>query len=274
VVQEQFYLSDQAHSAGVTIVPDCGLAPGMVSILAADGFRKFTKVDSMKLRVGGLPQNPKPPLFHAISFSVEGLLNEYREESLALRDGEIVRLPALTELEYLSFPPNFPELEAFHTSGGASTLPETYAGKVKTLDYKTIRYVGHLERLKVLFDLGLADENPIEIDGAQVIPAKLLSNQLEKALPEGVADVVVAYVEVKGDDGQKATYYIEDYFDYETGHSAMQRTTAYSAGVIMQMLAEESIPHTGPIRLEESVNPTRFMELLERRHIAIDRRFA
>lgn len=270
VVQAQFALFEEAKKAGVTIMPDCGLAPGMVSILAADGINRFRKTESVRIRVGGLPQNPLPPLQYALSFSAEGLLNEYREPSIALRDGKITGVASLSELEQLSFPPNFPELEAFHTSGGASTLPNTYEGKIERLDYKTIRYTGHMEKVKLLFDLGLADEKPVDVEGVPVSPDKLLRELLTERLPMNVPDVVIVFVEVvASDDEGKVTYYIEDYYNLATGHSAMQRCTAYSAGVIMQMMAEESIKVPGTIRLELGVNSGRFIQLLKERQIDI-----
>ena len=164
IVEQQFAMSDRAAKADLTVIPDCGLAPGMASILAADGIGRFDSVDSVKMRVGGLPQHPQPPLNYSIFFSPEGLLNEYREPTVVLRDGKLTKLESLTEVEELSLPPNFPKLEAFHTSGGASTLPYTYEGKIRNLDYKTIRYPGHVEKIKFLFDLGMADETPYQIE--------------------------------------------------------------------------------------------------------------
>jgi lysine 6-dehydrogenase len=272
VVEQQFALSGQAAEADVTIVPDCGLAPGMVSILAADGIARFDQVESVKLRVGGLPQIPQPPLNYAIFFSPEGLLNEYREPTVALRNGRLTHLASLTELEELSFPPNFPKLEAFHTSGGASTLPFSFAGKIETLDYKTIRYPGHCAHIKFLFDLGLADETEYDVDGVSISPDRMLREVLARRLPQNAPDVIITYVEVigstKGQNG-KVTYYIEDYLSPDTGHSAMQRTTAYSAGVIMQMLAERTIKQRGTLHSESGIDPARYIALLEQRGIDV-----
>lgn len=271
-VERQFAMSEDAANAGVAIIPDCGLAPGMVSMLAADGIAKFDKVNSVKIRVGGLPQDPQPPLDYAIFFSLEGLLNEYREPTMALREGKLTRLESLTEVETLSFPPNFPALEAFHTSGGASTLPYTFQGKVRTLDYKTIRYPGHAEKIKFLFDLGLGDETKYEIDGISLSPDRMLRDVLTRRLPHNVPDVILASVEVTGlSNGKRgaATYYIEDYFDSVTGHSAMQRATAYSAGIVMQMIAKGSIAQRGTLRSESGINTARFIDLLRQRGIEV-----
>jgi lysine 6-dehydrogenase len=270
VVQSQFALFNEAKKAGVTIMPDCGLAPGTVSILAADGINRFRKTESVRIRVGGLPQDPQPPLHYALSFSAEGLLNEYREPSIALRSGRITSVPSLSQMEQLSFPPKFPELEAFHTSGGSATLPYTYEGKIDRLDYKTIRYAGHMDKVKLLFDLGLADEEPIQVDNVRISPDKVLRELLTARLPRNVPDVVIVFVEViAADDEGKVTYYIEDYYNLAAGHSAMQRCTAYSAGIIMQMISEESIKVPGTIRLELGVNSGRFIQLLKERQIDV-----
>jgi lysine 6-dehydrogenase len=158
IVAQQLAMDGEARAAGVTIIPDCGLAPGLVSILAADGIRRVGEADSVQIRVGGLPVDPQPPLHYAISFSAEGLVNEYLEDAEVLREGRPATVAALTELEELEFPPPFGTLEAFQTAGGSSTLPRTYAGRVRRLDYKTIRYPGHCRILQALFALGFADE--------------------------------------------------------------------------------------------------------------------
>src|SRR5688572_25494033 len=138
VVDEQLAMDAEAKAAGISIIPDCGLAPGMVSILAMHGTKQFDSVDEIHIRVGGLPQNPQPPLDYQLVFSVEGLINEYVETARVIRNGKITEVPSMTEVEPLDFD-GFPPLEAFQTSGGTSTLPDTFLGKVKHLDYKTIR---------------------------------------------------------------------------------------------------------------------------------------
>ncbi|MGI9034653.1 MAG: saccharopine dehydrogenase C-terminal domain-containing protein, partial [Pyrinomonadaceae bacterium] len=169
VVDEQLALDAEALQAGISIIPDCGLAPGMVSILAMHGARRFDKLREIHIRVGGLPQHPKPPLNYQLVFSVEGLINEYIERARVVRGGEITEVDSMTELESLSFA-GFPALEAFQTSGGTSTLPDTFFGKVKELDYKTIRYAGHCEKFKTLIDLGLCSSEKITADYVKVSP--------------------------------------------------------------------------------------------------------
>src|SRR5256714_12440286 len=198
VVADELALDEDARAAGINIIPDCGLAPGMVSVLVAHGAGRFEQLDAVHIRVGGLPQNPQPPLNYQIVFSVEGLINEYVERARVIRDGQIIEVDSMTEVESLDFPAPFGRMEAFQTSGGTSTLPETFAGRVRELDYKTIRYPGHCERFKLLVDLGLCASDEVEIDGARVTPRRLLGEMLYRHLPAAEPDVVLVRLEFVG----------------------------------------------------------------------------
>jgi lysine 6-dehydrogenase len=198
VVDAELALDAEARAAGVNIIPDCGLAPGMVSVLAAHGAARFEELDELHIRVGGLPQNPKPPLDYQIVFSVEGLINEYVERARVIRDGHIVEVESMTEIEQLDFPAPYGRMEAFQTSGGTSTLPETFAGRVRELDYKTIRYPGHCERFKPLLDLGLASSEELEVGGARLAPRRLLGELLYRHLPADEPDLVFIRLEFTG----------------------------------------------------------------------------
>jgi lysine 6-dehydrogenase len=274
VVDSELALDMEAKRAGVNIIPDCGLAPGMVSVLVAHGAARFENLEEIHIRVGGLPQHPRPPLNYQIVFSVEGLINEYIERARVIRDGRIVEVDSMTELEQLSFPAPFEELEAFQTSGGTSTLPETYRGRVRQLDYKTIRYPGHCEKFKLLTDLGLASGEAIEVDGARVSPRRVLGEMLLRHLPADEPDVVLILVEFRGNyAGKNSTetlrYYIIDRFDQVTGLSAMQRTTAFPASIIAQMMARGEILEKGAIPQERCVPPDSFVKELAARNIKI-----
>src|SRR5215210_8307938 len=170
VVDAELALDEEASAAGVNVVPDCGLAPGMVSVLAAHGAARFDALDEVRIRVGGLPQKPRPPLDYQIVFSVEGLINEYVERARVVRGGRIVEVESMTEVEELEFPAPFGRMEAFQTSGGTSTLPETFLGRVTELDYKTVRYPGHCERFRLLIELGLTAADAVDVDGARLAP--------------------------------------------------------------------------------------------------------
>lgn len=268
IVDEQLALDAEAKAAGVSIIPDCGLAPGMVSILAMHAAKRFDQVDEIHIRVGGLPQDPQPPLSYQLVFSVEGLINEYIEVARVIRGGQITEVPSMTEMESLSFD-GFPPLEAFQTSGGTSTLPDTFLGKVKELDYKTIRYAGHCEKFKTMIDLGLCTSEQIVADYQNVTPRKVFGKLLEMHLPADGPDYVLVRVEVVGDGGKRIRYDIVDKLDESTGMSAMMRTTAFPASIIAQMIARGDVIERGATPQEKAIDSDRFVAELDRRNIKI-----
>ena len=268
VVAEELRLDADAQRAGVNIIPDCGLAPGMVAVLAAHGASRFQHLDEIHIRVGGLPQDPKPPLNYQMVFSVEGLINEYVERARILRNGVFTEVDSMTEIEPLDFPAPFGTMEAFQTSGGTSTLPETFLGKVRELDYKTIRYPGHCEKFKTMIDLGLCSSTPIAVEGKDVAPRRLLGELLVRSLPHDEPDVVLVRVEFRG-DRKHLVYDIIDYYDPRTGLSAMMRTTAFPAAIVALMMARGQTETKGALPQERCVPPALFMQELERRKIRV-----
>jgi lysine 6-dehydrogenase len=271
IVDEQLALDDEARGAGISIIPDCGLAPGMVSILAMHGAKRFDETEEIHIRVGGLPQNPKPPLNYQLVFSVEGLINEYIEVARVIRDGQITEVESMTEIESLSFD-DFPPLEAFQTSGGTSTLPDTFLGKIKELDYKTIRYAGHCERFKSMIDLGLCSSEEILVDYQKITPRKVFGELLTRNLPADEPDYVLVRLELagkKGGETKKLRYDIVDKQDETTGLSAMMRTTAFPASIIGQMMASGDVLVRGATPQEKAIDAERFVAELERRNIVI-----
>ncbi len=271
VVRAELALDGKARAAGVTVVPDMGLAPGMTNVLAAALVAALDEVSELRLRVGGLPREPKPPLGYALVFSPYGLINEYVEPCLVLREGDIATVPPLTAVEELDFPP-VGRLEAFHTSGGASTLPYTYRGRVRDLDYKTIRYPGHCAAVKPLFDLGLAGEDEITIGDARVKPRDVLAERLAAALPEGKDDVVLIRCWVTGKiAGKERTASLElvDYADAASGLTAMQRTTGFPVAVAAATLAAGGVKKAGAFPPEVALEPGPFLAALRERALDI-----
>ncbi len=271
VVDEQLALDEEAKQTNINIIPDCGLAPGMVSILAMHGAQRFDETQEIHIRVGGLPQNPKPSLDYQLVFSVEGLINEYIEKARVIRNGEITEVESMTELENLSFD-NFPALEAFQTSGGTSTLPETFLGRIRELDYKTIRYAGHCEKFKTMIDLGLCSSEEILVDYAKLTPRKVFGELLQKHLPADEPDYVLVrleFVGVKGGEEKRLRYDIIDKFDEQTGLSAMMRTTAFPASIIAQMMAKGEVLMRGATPQEKAIDAEKFVAELARRNINI-----
>jgi lysine 6-dehydrogenase len=263
VVAEQLMLNERAKAAGVSIIPDTGLAPGMVCPLAMHGVRKMDEAESVRIRVGGLPQKPRPPLNYMLVFSVEGLINEYVEPCVAIRGGKIVEdVEPLVDIEEIEFPPPFGTLEAFNTSGGTSTLPHTLLGLVRELDYKTIRYPGHADKMRTILELGLMDSTPVDAGGLMVPPRSVLERVISKNVPKGDEDIVLVRVTVEGKrDGKKAraVYEMVDYRDEKTGLTAMMRGTALPASIICLMMARgETAPGATPQEL--AIDGDRFIE--------------
>ena len=268
VVDAELALDERARAAGINIIPDCGLAPGMVAVLVAHGARQFAQLDEVHIRVGGLPQNPQPPLDYQLVFSVEGLINEYIERARVVRDGKIVEVDSMTEVEELEFPAPFGKMEAFQTSGGTSTLVETFLGRVRELDYKTIRYPGHCAKFKAMIDLGLCSSDAIDVDGASVKPRRVLGELLVRNLPADEPDVVLVRVEFRG-DGRSLRYDIIDRQDEATGLSAMMRTTAFPASIVALMMARGQTEKKGALPQERCIPPELFMQELAAREIKV-----
>ncbi|MFH1017972.1 MAG: saccharopine dehydrogenase C-terminal domain-containing protein, partial [Pseudomonadota bacterium] len=173
VVRKELGLHRRAVRSGVSLLPDCGLAPGLSNLLAARAIEKLVKPAWIHARCGGLPQTPHPPFNYKFVFSLNGLINEYSGDAIVLRDGRIRRIPALAELESVRIP-GMGMFEAAVTTGGTSTAPYSFRGKVKDFDYKTLRYPGHFEAFKGFSDLGLFSTAPVRVGNQRIIPREFL----------------------------------------------------------------------------------------------------
>ena len=272
VVQQQKSLYKKAEKEHVTIIPDSGLAPGLTSVITRHIVEQFDQIDSIKIRVGGLPQKPKPPLNYQLVFSPYGLINEYVEDAIILKKGKIITKPSLTEIEHITFPQPFGTMEAFLTSGGCSTLPYTYQHKIGYLDYKTIRYPGHCILFKTILNLGMANTTPLKINQHQIIPREILIHQLKKNLPINQQDVVLIKIITKGIQNNKLTtkeYTIIDYYDTTHKITAMMRTTGYPVAITAQLINNKTITTPGVFCPEEIVPPQTFLKELTKRNIKL-----
>lgn len=274
VVQNQKKLFSQAEKAKITIIPDSGLAPGLVSILTKYLVDEYDHLSRVNLRVGGLPKHPKEPWNYQLVFSANGLINEYVEDAIVLDHGTIKTVPSLTQCESIQFPEPFGILEAFMTSGGSSTLPYTYKDKIDYLDYKTIRYPGHLDMIKPLFDLGLGSTEPVSINDTLVSPREMLINLLHKTLPSNGEDVVLLKVtaELKVESNTKIVIFeMIDYFDPKTNLSSMMRTTSIPVSVTADLIAREKISSFGVFTPEEIIPASLFLDELRKRKMIIEK---
>lgn len=273
LVREQESLDERARDADVTIVPDCGLAPGMANVLAAAGIGRLDRADEVHIRVGGLPLRPRPPLDYMMVFSMYGLLNEYLGHATVLRGGKRVEVETLSEEEALTFPKPVGKCEAFVTLGGTSTMPWTFEGKVKTLDYKTVRYPGHAQKIRMLRDLGLLETTPVPVEGVPVSPRSLFAAVVEPLLTfPDEPDVIVMRVIVTGvKEGKRREISFEllDRMDTKRGVSAMARTTAYPTTAAALMMARGEVPFRGVAAMERAIPPEAFLKEIGKHELKI-----
>jgi len=270
IVMKQKRLDREARKRGVSVIPDCGLAPGMVNIIAAEGIRRVGQAETVKIYVGGLPQRPEPPLNYQIVYSLEGVLDYYTTPSWVLREGKPARVDALSELEDLDFPPPVGRLEAFHTGGGISTLPWAYEGKVRTMEYKTLRYPGHAAIMKAIRELGLLDTRAVSVKGTKVVPRDAFIATVAPGLTKSAGrDLVALRIEVTGRNGKRAAWELLDRYDERTGISAMMRTTGYSLAITGVMQADGRISEKGARTPDEAVPFQAYVEELKKRGVEI-----
>lgn len=248
--------NQEAVDAGISIVPDCGLAPGMVNHLGLYCMEKMDRCDSITLRCGGLPQEPKPPLGYKLVFNMIGVISEYTGEAHVLRDGKNAFVPTLDDVEILE-DPVLGTLEAASTSGGTSTATYTLEGKVRAYDYKTLRYPGHWGAIRALRDLGFFEEQPVQIGETRVSPRDVCVAVIPPKIrfPED-KDLIVVHAHAEGiqnDRPYKISLHFIDYHDDETGFSAMERVTGFAASIIAQGIVNGQVPK-GLIPYEQTMS--------------------
>ena len=264
-------LDASAKEAGVTLIPDTGLAPGLVNSVGLYLIEQFDIAETVKLYCGVLPQNPKPPFNYKLTFNVEGLVTEYDYKAVALRAGEIVLLDTLDEVEEMAIE-QLGRMEAFNTSGGTSTAPYTLQGRVQNYQYKTIRWPGHCERMKIFKDFGFWSEEPIEIKGQTVKPKDVFCKVFGSSLAriQDLDQCVVRGVGVGIKDGNRVELQV-DIFDRQcetTGFTSMERTTGFSIAIHAAAIASGTLP-TGCLRYETALTGTEFCRQIQRRGISL-----
>jgi lysine 6-dehydrogenase len=271
IVRQQHALDGEARRAGVRVVPDCGMGPGMGNTLAVYAMSLLDSAEHIHIYDGGLPQHPTPPWNYQLTFSIEGLTNEYYGGMTVLRGGKLTHIPCFTEFEILEVPP-LGELECFFIAGGASTAPWTFAGKLQTYALKVLRYPGNFAQLKAFSDLGLFETKPVRVDGQEVVPRHLFHALFEPQVRcEVIKDVCIVRVRAEGKkDGApaEATVEVIDYYDEATGFSAMQRTTGWHLSIVAAMMARGETP-VGSLPLELAVPGEAFVREARKRGFRI-----
>ncbi|MDT8369565.1 MAG: saccharopine dehydrogenase C-terminal domain-containing protein [Longimicrobiales bacterium] len=265
IVEQQKTLDQDAKHAGVSVIPDCGLAPGMVNILAQAGIDALDRAASVRIWVGGLPQYPRPPLNYQIVYSMQGVLDYYTTTSIILRGGEVTEVTALSEIESLEVD-GVGELEAFHTAGGISSMPYRYQGVIPTMEYKTLRYPGHAQIMESIRELGLISDVPIWHQSCEVVPRDVFIDIVSPKLrnPDG-DDLVALRVRVEGEaEGEPAwvQYDLVDRYDAENCVTAMMRTTGYSLAITALMQVDGRVERMGVLTPDEVMPAATYIDEL------------
>lgn len=271
IVGKELALDKAARRAGISIVPDCGMGPGANITLAVHAINMLDEAEEVRIYDGGLPLHPRPPWNYSLLFNIGGLTNEYAGTATFLRNGKRVEVPALTEPEELIVEP-FGKLEALVTTGGLSTMPWTYEGKLRVLENKTLRYPGHWAIMRGFADLGLFSEKPVKVGGKDVVPREVFHALFAPQITDlNVRDVLVIRVVVKGQKGGRpatATVELTDRFDEKTGFLAMERLTGGHAAIAAAMIARGVIaPGANPV--EKAVPPDVFIREARRRGMVV-----
>lgn len=272
IAREQHQLDQQAKQRGVSVIPNCGQVPGMGTTLIVYAMSLLDEVLDVYMWDGGLPQNPKPPFNYTLTFHIAGLTNEYAEAGVFLRDWKVTEVESITELETVEFPPPIGKLEAFVTGGGLDTMPWTYEGKLRTLQNLTLRYPGHFEKLRAYKELGLWDLEPVQVGDVKVVPREVFHALFApKVTDPSPRDLILIRIRAVGKkDGRNAEAWVEviDYYDQQTGFTAMERGTGWSAAIVAEMMARGETPR-GAGGVEKMVPPQPFIRALGERGINV-----
>jgi lysine 6-dehydrogenase len=262
---------EKAEEAGITIVPDTGLAPGLVNSLGLYAIEELDETTSVKLYCGVLPQNPQPPYNYKETFNTEGLVTEYDYEAVLIRDGEVQTVDTLSELETIRID-ELGTMEAFTTSGGTSTAPYTLQGQVQNYEYKTIRFPGHCALMRLFKDGGFWGEEKIDVKGAQVAPKDLFCKVFGEHL-SGYEDKDQCAVRCEAEgikDGRMSKIRL-DIFDRqceETGFTSMERLTGFSMAIFALEVVQGSVDK-GCVRYENAMTGKSFVRELSKRGVEV-----
>jgi len=275
VVQQELALDERAREKSVWIVPNCGLAPGLVNILCLRAIDQLDRAEAAHLRVGDVPLHPEPPFNFRISWSAERIIEDYTNPAKLIENGQVVEVDALSRDETIRFEEEpFRQMEAFCTQGGLSTLTDTLAGEVEALDHKTIRWPGHAQQMRFVMGLGLGEDRKIGVR-THLTYRDILVRRMRERLAGDYEDAVLLRVLVRGEkEGHPATivYEMVERYDEATRQTAMMRCTAIPTIVAALLLAREESVSGGGADVPENVLPRdRFLDEVAERGLDIGR---
>lgn len=274
-VQQVLELAPEAAERGRWIVPNCGLAPGLVNILVMRGIEQFESVDSVVMREGNIPLEAGPPFYHRLTYSAEKLVEDYTAPVYVLRNGEIETREPLSGVEEIDFPEPIGQLEAVYTAGKLSTLPHDLQGRVRLLDYKTLRHRGHAEGMRAVFALGFGEDRHVDVR-THLTYRDLLVRRLREHLGGTFRDAVLIRAWIVGQrEGRRQALHYEllDLHDTNSGFSAMQRCTGYPAATVATLLALGQVPGGGVAPPEQIIPKGPFFDDLAARGLQIQERW-
>jgi lysine 6-dehydrogenase len=247
---ERMEYDGRAKEKGIAVISGLGVSPGITNVCVGRAVNLLDEAEEGLVGVGGVPMKPGPPLNYRIVYAVESLLGLYEREVLILEEGKIKNVPALTGVEDVEFPVPFSEMEWFYTDG-LNSMTYTLQGKIKSLAEKTIRHNGHVGGIKTLKECGFFSWEPVEVEGQNIVPRKLLERLLDERMRLGEErDATLLRIRVSGKkDGKSVTHVFEmvDYFDTEKGYSSMGKTTSFPASIGAQMIVSGQIMKRGVV---------------------------
>lgn len=277
-VFQELQLDESARNAGITIVPDCGMVPGLGTSVCVYSMGLVENPEEVFLWDGGLPQHPREPWNYILTFHFEGLVNEYFGTTEFIRDGKLETVRCFEEYELVDFPQPIGQLEAFTTAGGTSSAPRTFLGKLKTYQNKTLRYKGHFAQWKAFHDAGLLETDPVLTKGSSIRPRDLLQAILDPKIraQEGEEDVCIIRAKCIGKTNGKRTEALVDLYDYYdagTRFTSMERTTGWHAAIVASLMAHGEI-RKGAIPVELAIPGERMIRECRDRGMQISERIS
>ena len=265
-------LAEQAERRARWVIMGCGLAPGLVGVLAMRGVERLAEAAAVRIRVGDVPEEGAGPYGHRLAHSAEKLLNDYTDPAPVLRDGRLDTRTPLTGVEPVEVD-GFGTMEAFYTSVGLGSLAEALEGRVDRLDAKMLRWPGHADQMRFLLDLGLAEKTSLDVR-THLTYRDVLVRRLRQRLGGPYRDAVLVRVEIDGRDeaGDEGTltYALVGRYDDEVGFSAMQRCSGFPASVGALLLAGGEVPGGGVGAADQTLPPEPYAERLAERGLDIE----